>query len=352
MACGVGDYTQSLARALSECARTEVAVLTSTEAAAARSGAGCEIFPVMETWRRDESARVAEVVRSWAPEVTHVQYPTLGYRGELASRLPVLLRRLGVPVVQTWHEYFPLYFPVPLGLAWRLLGLGLPAGDVVVVRPDYAQHMRWWYRILTARKRFHLIPVAPSIPRVALTEAERASIRGRYAPEGKALLAFFGFLFEHKGIEEIFEIMDPHRHHLVLVGEIKEWDPYQTALGRRAREQPLASSVTMAGFLPPLEAAQVLAAADAVVLPFRHGGGEWNTTIKAAALQGTFVLTTSMDAHGFDAAHNVYYARPRDTEDMRQALGRYLGRREPNPEAGPSWPEIARRHLELYQRQR
>jgi hypothetical protein len=87
-----------------------------------------------------------------------------------------------------------------------------------------------------------------------------------------------------------------------------------------------------------------------VVLPFRLGGGIWNTSIGAAVLQGTFVLATSNETQGFDAERNVYYARPRDTADMRRALGQYLGRRASKPSPDPTWPEIAQRHEAVYER--
>jgi glycosyltransferase involved in cell wall biosynthesis len=208
--------------------------------------------------------------------------------------------------------------------------------------------VRWWCRALNWRKRLHFIPNASPIPGVVLTDIERATVREGYAPPGKALLAFFGFFFEHKGIDDLLAIVEPERHHLVMIGEIQESDPYQAALARRLRQEPFSGSVTTTGFLPPPEVARILAAADAVVLPFRHGGGSWNTTIKASVLQGTFVLTTSVETHGFDAERNLYWARPGDTADMRRALDRYLGRRRTPPSPDTTWAEIARRHLELY----
>jgi glycosyltransferase involved in cell wall biosynthesis len=351
MACGVGDYSRSLAGALSECGGTEVAVLTSAAAGAASDGASYPIFPAIKHWRSDEAAAVTEVIGQWRPDLVHIQYPTLGYRGDLAARLPALLSRLGVPVVQTWHEPFPLYFPVRVSLATRVFGMGLPRGDVIVVRPDYFAKLRPWYRMVLARKRFHFIPNAPTIPRADLTESERAQVRKRYAASGKKLLAFFGFFFAHKGIDELLEILDPEVHHLVLVGEVDDSDRFQADLARRLREPPLARSVTLTGFLPPQDVAGILSAADAVVLPFRHGGGSWNTSLKAAILQGTFVLTTSTSRHGFDPEANVYYARPMDTADLKRALADHLGQRNrsPSPEAaGPGWAEIARRHLDVY----
>ncbi len=349
MACGVGDYTRSLAHSLAATRGTRVAVLTGVEAGAAASCEPYDVFPIIRDWRREEAAAVRDVLQTWKPDVLHVQYPTQGYRGELALRLPHDVTQSGVPVVQTWHEYFPA---VHLGLTPSsmpaVLRLGSRSGHVIVVRPDYARHLRIWYRAWTARKQFHFIPNASTVPSVDLSQADREAIRRRYAPDGKALLAFFGFPLEHKGIDEVLDLVDPRRHHLVMIGHVQESDPFQRNLVLRVRERRYSKAVTIEGFLPAGEVGRVLAAADAVVLPFRAGGGIWNTSIKAAALQGTFVLTTSNEQRGYDEAQNVYYARPRDVGAMRTALDRYLGHRSSHPPADIGWAEIAERHLQVY----
>jgi glycosyltransferase involved in cell wall biosynthesis len=352
MTCGVGDYTRELAGALAAREDVEVGVLTSTAADRDTSGA-FEVFPVLRDWKPSEFPEVREVVRAWKPDVVHVQYPTRGYHGSLPYRLPLLLRMRGIPVVQTWHEYVPRTgSPWDVAYArWRDLPGVLFGRDVIVVRPSYRERMPFWFRVLAARKRFHLVPNGPTVPRIILDDDERATIRERWGARGRALLAFFGLCYEHKGIDDLLAAFDPSRHHLVIVGGIDQADPYQAALLRRVGEPPLREHVTIAGFLPAPEAAQVLAAADAVVLPFRRGGGDWNTSMKAAALQGTFVLTTSTTAHGYDEAANVYWARPGDPADLATALARYLGRRiaTPSPDVtGPDWAEIARRHVAIY----
>lgn len=345
MTCGVGDYTQALARALGDQPGVNVGVLTS--AGAGEDKGPYQVFPVVREWKRADLPEVKAVIERFGPDIIHLQYPTAGYSNTLAWQLPMLLRAF--PVVQTWHEHFP----GSLRLALPHLAMSLAAGDLIVVRPDFKQRLSWWSRLLTAHKPLHLIPNAPTIPRVDLADAERSAIRRSFTPAGKSLLAFFGFLYENKGVDDLLRIFDPARHHLVLVGEVKEEDPYQRALLHRLRQAPLAGAVTVTGFVSPLEVARTLAAADAVVLPFRQGGGSWNTTLKAAALQGTFVLTTSQERHGFDAGANVYYARPGDLEDLGQALALHLGRRNSSSireAAGPTWREIAERHLAVYER--
>ena len=108
--------------------------------------------------------------------------------------------------------------------------------------------------------------------------------------------------------------------------------------------------VNFTGFLPEDEIAELLAVADTVVLPFQHGGGEWNTSILGAILQKTFVLTTSKTVHGYDEMQNVYFSRIDDVEDMRQALQNYSGqkRKFDSKFEGDDWQRIAASHIQIY----
>jgi glycosyltransferase involved in cell wall biosynthesis len=363
MTCGVGDYTRALAQALAAHPALAIGVLTSTEADPA-AAPGCEVFPVIRSWTRADLGAARAAVERWRPDVVHFQFPTQGYRGDLAWQLPPLLRASGRPVVQTWHEsvaarsggWTAAMRPTlaeKLRTAIPQVILSLTPGEIVVVRPEFESRMPWWYRLFGLPGRLRLIPNASTIPRVTLAPAEAVEVRARYGAGGRALLAFFGFMHERKGVDDLLALLDPERHHLVMVGEVNETDPYQRDLLRRLREPPLARHVTLAGFLPADEAARVLAVADAVVLPYRDGAGSFNTTLKAAIGQGTFVLTTSTERRGFDPEQNVFFAKPRDVAEMKIALAQHLGRRSvapPQELVGPTWPEIAERHLEVYRR--
>jgi glycosyltransferase involved in cell wall biosynthesis len=282
----------------------------------------------------------------WRPDIVHVQFPTQGY-GE--GRLPLVLPGLAflscAKVVQTWHEYF-----TSQNIGKGLLPNFLVPGGLIAVRPQFKEHMPPFYRRLIWHKRFRFIPNASALPHVALSLDERRAIHDQYTSSTKALIEYFGFIYPHKGVDQLFEIADPSRHHLVLIGAYHNGDPYHEELRKRIESGPWSGNVTITGFLPSSDAARALAAADAVVLPFRNGGGMWNTSLHGAALQGTFVITTSTDRMGYNADENIYYARPGDVDDMRQALHRYLGRKntESNIRRLATWQSIAAEHLSLY----
>jgi glycosyltransferase involved in cell wall biosynthesis len=136
----------------------------------------------------------------------------------------------------------------------------------------------------------------------------------------------------------------------VFISDLSAADRYQASILQQAQYPPWAGKVSVTGYLPADEVGRILAAADALILPFKDGGGMWNTSIRAAISQGTFVLTTSREQHGYVSDENVYYARLNDIADMRNALSMYIGRRNEASRLGlhRDWDLIAQAHLSLY----
>src|SRR5690606_21769371 len=116
-----------------------------------------------------------------------------------------------------------------------------------------------------------------------------------------------------------------------------------------AASEPWRGKVDFRGFCEPEEVAAILAAADAVVLPFREGGGGWNSSLLAAHRQGTLVVTTSNEAPAYDPATNIATAPPDDVEALTTALNTYCGaRRNVNSDAVDDWVRIAEAHARVY----
>jgi glycosyltransferase involved in cell wall biosynthesis len=344
MRCGVGDYVASLADALGRLSGTEVAVITDRRAHGAGSSSRVEVFPVVHGWEVFDLQPILNTIRRWAPDVLHFQYPTQGYGDRrLPWLLPLVLSVLRIPIVQTWHEH------LPMGSLLRSLALALAPGRLVVVRPNYETAIPTWARLLIRPKRPRFIPNASSVPRVELSDSERRDIRRHLNSSAKYFVAYFGFIYPNKSVELLFDVPDPGQDHLVLIGPNQD-HPYQRAVRERTQREPWRGKVTVTDFLPGEEVARLLAAVDAVLLPFRDGGGLWNTSLQAAAIQGTFVLTTSRERHGYDPSSNIYFSKPGDIGDMRSALRQYIGRRNASPltERYASWEAIAQAHKSLY----
>lgn len=350
MHCGVGDYAYRLAHAVAQTQEGRLGVLTSKAACERSEDDPIEVLPILDDWGLRHIRRVASLLQEWRPDVVHLQFPTQGYgRGQLPTVLPLLCYLMRIPIVQTWHEPRRGF---GLGnLAWLVLQVLVP-GVVIVVRPQFEQMMPAWLRSVFLRKALRHIPNGPALPRVSLTETEREEIRRRFGRRGASLIVYFGFMYPEKGVEHLFEIADPDEHHIVLVGEKPDGGPqeYFDGIVRAATSGRWSGRTTMPGFLATEEAARIIAAADAVVLPFRSGGGEWNTSIHSVQVQGTFILTTSKAARGYDPAVNTYYAAPGDIDDMRAALRRYAGSVNDSAErlAIETWRSIAEAHREVY----
>lgn len=342
--CGVGDYTASLANALVRRGDLSVAVLTDVAAKPVPADFDFEVFPVVDGWRVSDLARIARVIRQWRPDLVHIQYPTQGYGpSRLPWLLPAILRIVNIRVVQTWHEYH-------MERVRRNFLNAVLSGGLIAVRPQYREVMPRWFRWLTQRKRFTFIPNESAIPQIRLSDLEREEVHLRFAPVSTPLIVYFGFVYPPKGVELLFEIADPGLHHLILMCELNSQDEYHNTLLDRLNREPWIGRVTVTGFLPADQVARILGSADAVVLPFREGGGMWNTSIHATVAQGSFLLTTAKDRHGYDPSKNIYYATCNDMEDMKYALRTYWGKRRFDVAEAPGfkWDAIADAHRTFY----
>ena len=93
-----------------------------------------------------------------------------------------------------------------------------------------------------------------------------------------------------------------------------------------------------------------LAAADAVVLPFTAGTTPRNTTVLAARVQGTFIVTTHPSLRGYHPSEHTYYVAPGNATGIRDALDGYAGSRFEGEPCVASWDDIAAQHFNLYER--
>lgn len=346
MRCGVGDYTAHLADSLNRQIDTEVAVLTDVLASPIPHDFEFRVFPVCRGWRMTDVAPIVSKARQWKPDVMHIQYPTQGYgRRYLPWLLPSLFRIAGVPVVQTWHGYDSRR----MGPRW--IPNSALSGGLIYVRPEYMDVMSPLYRWLNRRKHLKFIPNAYTIPPTQLSDEEKSELRLNFSRVAQHLVVFFGFAYPDRGVELLFEVADPAQHHLVLISDLKSTDSYHRLILEIMHSELWAGKVTVTGYLPAEDVGRILAAADAILLPFRDGGGMWNTSIRAGIAQGTFVLTTARERHGYDSNENVYYARPDDVVDMREALRKFISRR--NTAAILSvqsvWDSIADAHRSFYE---
>jgi len=346
MRCGVGDYSYGLAKALAVDQALHIAVLTSVSGGGAAKTDGIEVYPLMKHWSIAETPQVVTCIRQWSPDIVHIQYPTQGYgNGFLPWILPIIAFMMRKKVVQTWHEGYGKRS------APKLFLKAIIPGGLVLVRPQYKDGLPISLRWALWNKQIAFIRNASPMPKADMDERARNDLRTQYLKGQKRLIVFFGFVYPNKGAELLFEIADPTSDHIVIAGEFVEGSDYHRNIMRLASAQPWEGKATITGFLLSGDIAALLAIADAVILPYRVGGGDWNTSIHAAVLQGSFVITTSLTRHGYDEKHNVFYARVDDEQEMISALATYAGRkREYHSDIDrDEWKIIANRHRLFYE---
>lgn len=340
--CGVGDYTAKLVGALAQEKDVRVGVLT-TSMVAREKVTDVELIEAARTWSSSEFMKLIRAIRSWKPDLVHLQYPSQGFFArKLPSVLPLACRLMGVRVVQTWHE------PYRRGSLFNFLTQLMGVSGLIFVRPGYLAMLSPFFRKLAGRFPHVFIPNASALPVSSFDANERLSRRAELVADRKRLVVFFGFLYPSKGIEDLFEIANPETDSLVVAGAVKD-EAYLQRLRSTAYSKGWSErQVRFTGFLTPRDAADLLMAADAVVLPFLNGGGEWNTSIHSALTQGTLVITTAAAPRGDEPERNLYTAAPSSISEMREALNRLAGRRIAPMSTESFWGKIAAAHLDFY----
>ncbi len=350
--CGVGDYTVALARHLAAMPGVRVGILAGNTLPADRCGS-VECLPPLKGWSLRSLPAFVRAVRSWKPDIVHLQHPSQAFEHQvLPTLLPILVLLTGARLVRTWHEFWtPRQLRHPR-LALELLGNVLPLGEVVVVRPTYRDQLARPISALIGRAKVSFIPNASVIEPAEFGSEGREAYRARLVGTGERLLVHFGFLYPHKRAELLFSIGDPQRDRIVFAGQIDEASDHVQSLLSIAHAPPWSGRVTMTGYLSAEESARILAAADVVVLPFKEGAGIWNSSLHAAMAQGTPVLTTTTaDEPRFDEERSVYYARVDDLADMRRALDDLTSRERRSGQSSlGAWRDIITQHLALYRR--
>jgi glycosyltransferase involved in cell wall biosynthesis len=344
--CGVGDYTRELANSLAKMQGAKVFVLTSCGHMDLDCDQGVVVLRCLPDWSLRSLPILLRELNRIRPHIAHIQYPTQGYGfGGLQWLIPSLARFKGVRVVQTWHERFNRRdFP-------KFLFMALTPGSIIVVRETWRHQFRGLIGILVRLRNPICIKLSSNIPISSLTPSEVAKVKLKYAGDVRRLIVFFGFIHPLKRIELLFDIADPATDQLIIIGNTVDQADYAERIKALTLLDRWRGRSSFVGSVDQQEAADCLKAADALILPFKFGSSEGNGSVLAGVVQGTFVLTTSTLAKGYDPISNIYYASVDDLVEMQQALKTHGGRKrhavDPREDSF-DWGAIAIRHLDLY----
>lgn len=319
--CGIGDNTHVLVKALRE-RGVEVSVVTNS------------------TWRLRDAQTLLRRLDALAPDIVHMQYPTVGYGAGLAPHL-VSLRR---PSVITLHEASQVH---PLRRLSLLPLLARARAVVFTTRfeRDYVLRFLPWLR-----PRSHVIPIGSSIPVGAGDDETPPAFD----------VCYFGLLRPDKGLEAVLHLaalaatVAPE----LRIGIVGQIEPRFVSYYEWLRSQPGARHVDWRLGASDAEVAAILARTPFGYLPFPDGASERRSTLQALLLNDVATLTTSGRFMTPDLAEAVRLAPTpesaleqlrvlRAAPEQRHALvtkaRRYM--------QAFSWATIAERYITLYEEQ-
>ena len=378
---GVGDYTCRLALALQK-RGVSPRVLTRRiraghkERTSQTLGQGTPFLRTPLLARRITFGTVLSALKfSWA-RIAHIQYQTGAYQMRpIVNLLPLLLKlRWRGPSVVTFHDLLePYLFPKagPVRMSANRL-LARSASAVIATNPEDAARLRTW-----GVKRMKLIPIGSNIQNNPPSDYSREAWRAASGirPD-TVLLAYFGFLNNSKGLEDLLHAVDALRGSgdfrlLMVGGGIGASDPTnkQTAasLNSLAASLGLEDSLVWTGYLPTEEVSAALLSADMAVLPFSDGASFRRGSLLAVLEHELPVITTQskqmLSTEEADSwpelidGENALLVTPGDREALASAVHRLstdhelrhlLSKGASDLARYFNWERIALMHAELY----
>ncbi len=249
---------------------------------------------------------VSGYLKARRPDILHIQYQAAAFDlGGWVNWLPWYLKKRRGPtrVVTTFHDLrIPYIFP-KAGPFRRQSVLALARHSDGVICTNRAD-LRTLRDNLTAPPPLKLVPLGNNVDPRPPADFERAAWRSRYRAGAQTLLlAYFGFLNESKGGEELIEALALLRQQgidarlLFIGGDVGHADPTNVAYAQRVQALierfSLAEWVYRTGYVDPPEVSANLLAADAVVMPYRDGVSFRRTTLIAALRHGCPVVSTT-----------------------------------------------------------
>ena len=305
---GVGDFTRELARAMAALG-TEVHVVTGAQGGDDATSEAWRVLRAVDGWGWGLLRRLPGLLRDLDPDVVNIQYQTAAYGMHPAvNLLPWWLRRASWPgrrprLVVTYHDVrVPYLFPKAGRLReWVTLFIARHSDAAIATN---VEDETWLRARLPDDYRLARIPIGSNIAPVPPADYDRAAWRARLgvAPE-ESLLAYFGFLNESKGSEDLVRALAglaargvPARL-LMVGGRVGSSDPTNAAYADRVEalmaELGVADKVLWTGYTAPAEVSANLLAADVGVLPYRDGASFRRGSFMALLAHGRPIVTTT-----------------------------------------------------------
>jgi len=331
------------------------------------------IHPALSGWGWRSWGEIRRWLAQHPTDVLHLQYQAAAFdlKGWV-NWLPWFLRRFSPrpKIITTFHDLrIPYLFPKAGALRRRaVLALAKFSDAVICTNTEDAATLRrfpWGTHVSE-------IPLGNNVPVAPPPNFNRAAWRRKLGLTDESLaLAYFGFLNESKGGEDLIAVLDAlvrqgkDARLLMIGGDVGDSDPANAAYARRVREtiaaRGLAARIIPTGYVPLPEVSAHLLAADVAVLPYRDGVSFRRTTLLAVLAHGLPVVSTTPAIHlpQIVDGGNMLLTAAGDVRGLTAAVGRVAenadlrrrlqsGARELG--AAFSWAHIAADTAALYRR--
>ncbi len=314
------------------------------------------VFASLPDWSWRCWPGVASFLKTCQPDILHIQYQAAAFDlGGWVNWLPWFLKKRSAVarIVTTFHDLrIPYIFPKAGAFRWKsMLALARYSDAVICTNREDLEQLSMVNEESSSSGYQSPISPAPLLPRPSAplltliplgsnvepqppADFERVTWRKKYdADEKTLLLAYFGFLNESKGGEELIEMLallrqQGHDARLLLIGgEVGHADPTNVAYAQKVQalidRRHLADFVHRTGYTGLPEVSANLLAADAVVMPYRDGVSFRRTTLIAALRHGCPVVSTlPADPHlmpEIRSGENMLLVPPRNAAALAQA---------------------------------
>jgi glycosyltransferase involved in cell wall biosynthesis len=304
------------------------------------------VYPIISNWGWRCWPAITKFLTTHQPDILHIQYQAAAFDlGGWVNWLPWYLkkRRTKTRLVTTFHDLrMPYIFPKAGPFRWKSILALARHSDAVICTDHENTHIlqNQLPKYASAPPLLTHIPLGNNVEPQPPPNFNRTAWRAKYkARENTLLLAYFGFLNQSKGGEELIEALVLLRRQridarlLFIGGEVGHADPTNAAYAHRVQalvdQHGLTNFVQRTGYLELPEVSANLLAADAVVMPYRDGVSFRRTTLIAALRHGCPIISTTPANPSLipeiKPGENMLLAPPKDAVALAQAIAPLAG---------------------------
>jgi len=344
--CGVGDYTFNLATALSKKENMAVSIFM-PDFQKIPYNASSQSSKKTSSWGLKSIFKMINIIKKENINIIHIQNAST--KNIFYYLIPIFIKLFikSTIIVVTIHEHNAKTI---LGRVANIISLFF-CNYIIVQEKEFINAFK--KNFFLQNKEMALMETPSNIPKSLLSQDEAIKLRANYTQKHELIIAYFGFLTEHKGVLKIFEACEPDRDFVIL---ISNFEIFPSEYSEKVREALISkewvNNSLCTGFIPAEQAADLLSIADICIFPFTDGKKSRNGSFSAARLQGTFCITTHEKKRGYIKVENTYYTSTTDNiDEIKAGIAFYLKGYKGKKIIGnnTTWESLAIKHCKVYE---